>query len=154
MSCEGFRSLVTAYVDGELDLATVPELEKLLADVDLGERLVIDLSPCTFLDSSAVRVLITTIRDAGERGGPHSARPSLPFEASRIWRPGRRFCRALISFLRRARSCLYQRYPFRAAFFPRSKLGHCSNKRTALLSDRSPEPSERIRRNGRGIRLN
>ena len=57
------------HVDGELDLATAPELEKLLAGIDLGERLVIDLSPCTFLDSSAVRVLITTIRDAGERGG-------------------------------------------------------------------------------------
>jgi anti-sigma B factor antagonist len=57
------------HVDGELDLATVPELEKLLADLDLGERLVIDLSPCTFLDSSAIRVLVTTIRDADERGG-------------------------------------------------------------------------------------
>ena len=57
------------HVDGELDLATVPELERLLANVDLGGRLVIDLTPCTFLDSSAVRVLIMTIRDAGERGG-------------------------------------------------------------------------------------
>jgi anti-sigma B factor antagonist len=69
----GFETLseggAVVHVDGELDLATAPELEKLLADVNLGERLVIDLSPCTFLDSSAVRVLITTIRDADERGG-------------------------------------------------------------------------------------
>jgi anti-sigma B factor antagonist len=57
------------HVDGELDLATAPELEKLLAGMDLGERLVIDLSPCTFLDSSAVRVLITTIKDAEKHGG-------------------------------------------------------------------------------------
>ena len=56
-------------VEGELDLATAPELENLLAGVNLGERLVIDLSPCTFLDSSAVRVLIMTIKDADERGG-------------------------------------------------------------------------------------
>jgi hypothetical protein len=63
--------------------------------------------------------------------------PSLPFAASRMWRPplcGRRFCRALISisFLRRARSCLYQRYPFRAAFFPRSKLRYLAIPNSAL----------------------
>jgi anti-anti-sigma factor len=57
------------HVDGELDLATVPELERMLAGLDLGERLVIDLSPCTFLDSSAIRVLINAIKDADERGG-------------------------------------------------------------------------------------
>jgi anti-sigma B factor antagonist len=56
-------------VAGELDLATTPELEAVLENVDLGERLVVDLSPCTFLDSSALRVLIGTITDARERGG-------------------------------------------------------------------------------------
>jgi anti-sigma B factor antagonist len=56
-------------VEGELDLATTPELEKVLGGVDLGERLVVDLSACTFLDSSALRVLIATITEARERGG-------------------------------------------------------------------------------------
>lgn len=63
------EGVAVVRVDGELDLATAPELEKMLEGVDLGERLVIDLSPCTFLDSSAVRVLITTITDADKRGG-------------------------------------------------------------------------------------
>jgi anti-sigma B factor antagonist len=56
-------------VDGELDLATAPDLEELLARVDLGERLVVDLSLCTVLDSSALRILISTITQARERGG-------------------------------------------------------------------------------------
>jgi anti-anti-sigma factor len=56
-------------VEGELDLATVPELEQLLPRVDPSQRLVFDLSGCTFLDSSALRVLISTIRTAGEQGG-------------------------------------------------------------------------------------
>jgi anti-sigma B factor antagonist len=56
-------------VEGELDLATTPELEEMLEGVDLGERLVVDLSACTFLDSSALRVLIGAITEARERGG-------------------------------------------------------------------------------------
>ncbi len=56
-------------VDGELDLANASELEQTLSRANLGERLVIDLSLCTFLDSSALRILIATIKDAGEHGG-------------------------------------------------------------------------------------
>jgi anti-sigma B factor antagonist len=56
-------------VEGELDLATTPELEGVLDGVDLGERLVVDLSACTFLDSSALRVLIAAITEARARGG-------------------------------------------------------------------------------------
>jgi anti-sigma B factor antagonist len=56
-------------VGGELDLATTPELERALADVDSTQPLVIDLTGCSFLDSSAVRVLLTTAKRAETGGG-------------------------------------------------------------------------------------
>jgi anti-anti-sigma factor len=56
-------------VDGELDMATTPEFEEVVEDVDAGSRVVIDLSKCTFLDSSAVRILVTVAREAEETGG-------------------------------------------------------------------------------------
>ena len=51
-------------VEGELDMATAPALEEALADAGFAERLVIDLTACTFLDSSAVRVLVSSARDS------------------------------------------------------------------------------------------
>ncbi len=52
---------VTAAVQGELDLATVPELESslALAPVPPGGRLVLDLRDLVFIDSSAIRLLMT-----------------------------------------------------------------------------------------------
>ena len=50
-------------VEGELDMATAPTLEEALADAGFAERLVIDLTACTFIDSSAVRVLVSSARD-------------------------------------------------------------------------------------------
>jgi anti-sigma B factor antagonist len=49
-------------IGGELDMATSPELEEALASADPGHRVVIDLSECTLLDSSAVRVFVATPR--------------------------------------------------------------------------------------------
>lgn len=54
--------IVVVRVEGELDLATCAPFEDAVGEVDPGQRLVIDLTQCTFLDSSAVRVLVTTIR--------------------------------------------------------------------------------------------
>lgn len=50
-------------VDGDLDLATAPQLETHLAkQIAAGHRhLVVDLTGATFLDSTAMRALITTI---------------------------------------------------------------------------------------------
>ena len=56
-------------VSGELDLATAPEVEKRLSETDLAEPLVIDLTECGFLDSTAVRVILSTATRAGEAGG-------------------------------------------------------------------------------------
>jgi anti-sigma B factor antagonist len=53
---------------GELDLATVGELERVLEATDTSEALVIDLTGCSFLDSSAVRVIIQAADNAGDSG--------------------------------------------------------------------------------------
>lgn len=55
-------------VDGELDMGTTHRLEDAVENAGQGERLVIDLSACTFLDSSAVRVLVSTARAAQAAG--------------------------------------------------------------------------------------
>lgn len=59
-------------VDGELDMATTHRLEDAVEKADQGGRLVIDLTACTFLDSSAVRVLVSTARAAQAAGGSFS----------------------------------------------------------------------------------
>lgn len=59
---------IVAHVRGELDLATTPTLEEALVDLDAGPRLVIDLTECTFLDSSAVRFLTSTARETQAAG--------------------------------------------------------------------------------------
>lgn len=46
-------------VSGEVDMATSSELESALEKTEPGERVVVDLTACTFLDSSAIRALLT-----------------------------------------------------------------------------------------------
>jgi anti-sigma B factor antagonist len=55
-------------IAGELDLATVGELERVLEATDASEPLVIDLTECSFLDSSAVRVIMQAADKAEGEG--------------------------------------------------------------------------------------
>jgi len=63
------EATTVAAVAGELDLATSPELERALEGVSAAARVVIDLRECTFLDSTAIRVLVARARVSGEAGG-------------------------------------------------------------------------------------
>lgn len=56
-------------VRGELDLATAPELEAALVASDAEAGLVVDLSSCTFVDSTSVRVLLELARERASNGG-------------------------------------------------------------------------------------
>jgi anti-anti-sigma factor len=56
-------------VSGELDLATVSDLEQALSAVEPSGPLVLDLTECTFLDSSAVRAILATAARSEEAGG-------------------------------------------------------------------------------------
>ncbi len=51
-------------VDGEVDMASVSELEQAIARAASAPHLVIDLGSCTFLDSAGTRVIAETIRKA------------------------------------------------------------------------------------------
>lgn len=63
------KGVTVAVVAGELDLATVPRLEEALeAPVRRADRLVVDLSECSFVDSSGLRALMTA-RAASESAG-------------------------------------------------------------------------------------
>ena len=53
-------------INGELDLATTPQLEDALSSSRSPGALVIDLTSCTFLDSSAIRILARTARLEGD----------------------------------------------------------------------------------------
>jgi anti-sigma B factor antagonist len=63
------RGGVVVEIAGELDMATAPQLEECLEGAGFAQRLVVDLTECTFLDSSAVRVLVAAARDAEAAGG-------------------------------------------------------------------------------------
>ena len=54
-------------VRGEVDLASSPELENLIGETDPGALLVLDLSACTYLDSSALSVFVRAYKARSER---------------------------------------------------------------------------------------
>ena len=53
-----FQGATVVAVAGELDLHTVPELEQALAEAERSGRVIIDLTEVTFLDSTALGVLL------------------------------------------------------------------------------------------------
>jgi anti-anti-sigma factor len=62
----GDASIVT--IVGEIDMANAPEVRRAIdASRDGAERVVVDLSAVTFLDSSALNALVHSERDLAER---------------------------------------------------------------------------------------
>ena len=73
---DALNEAVVAMVAGEVDLATSPELEKVLQGVLEwgGTALVVDLGGLTFLDCSGISVLVRAARLAKETGGTFTVR--------------------------------------------------------------------------------
>ena len=72
VTCRQQEEYVVMSVQGEIDLYTVPRLQRELAAVLAGGgpvRLVIDLSAVDFCDSTGVNVLLAAHRQAREAGG-------------------------------------------------------------------------------------
>ena len=63
---EGTRTFVA--VEGEVDMASAPQLENALRDVADGD-IVVDLAGVAFLDSSGIATLVRAHRAVGGRGG-------------------------------------------------------------------------------------
>ena len=55
---------VVVRVEGELDMASASVLEDAISRVTSAPHVVIDLSSCTFLDSTGMRVITETMRQA------------------------------------------------------------------------------------------
>jgi anti-anti-sigma factor len=55
---------VVVRVEGELDMASASELEDAISRITPAPHVVIDLSSCTFLDSTGMRVITETMRKA------------------------------------------------------------------------------------------
>ncbi|MBA2642288.1 MAG: STAS domain-containing protein [Actinobacteria bacterium] len=74
---------VVLSAGGELDAYTAPALEQALSDAEIGihGRFLADLSRVTFLDSTALGLLVRTVRDVTKRGG--RARVVLPQTTAR-----------------------------------------------------------------------
>jgi anti-sigma B factor antagonist len=64
-------------LEGELDLGTAPELELRLAEIERQrpQRLIVDLSALSFLDSTGLRLLLQADARAGARGAELVLRP-------------------------------------------------------------------------------
>jgi anti-sigma B factor antagonist len=69
---------VVVRVEGELDLATTETFEDALGTPDPGGTTVIDLTECTFIDSSAVRLFVEAARAAQKTQGTVSLVASDP----------------------------------------------------------------------------
>ncbi len=61
--------LTLLRVRGELDQATSPAVEDALGQAPPGDVVVLDLTECTFIDSSAIRVVLTGATHAESSGG-------------------------------------------------------------------------------------
>ena len=68
---DGAMDLPTLVVEGELDLAVAPWLRDQLDALYVGgaDSIVVDLSTATFLDSTALGVLVSALNRSRERGG-------------------------------------------------------------------------------------
>jgi anti-anti-sigma factor len=64
-------SVLTITLEGELDLAAVPELEDAIAEALTGREplIVLDLADLAFIDSTGLRLLLGLRGAVGERGG-------------------------------------------------------------------------------------
>lgn len=72
-------------VDGDIDLASAPEFEaSLRTALDASpSSIVVDLTALTFIDSSGLRVLVASSKDAQSRGATLALR-NVPRHAQRV----------------------------------------------------------------------
>ena len=78
---ERSSGVVLIIARGELDAFTAPDLSRALGEVAAGERVVFDLHAVSFLDSTALGVVVRTLREIEERGDV--SRIVLPKSAAR-----------------------------------------------------------------------
>ncbi|GAB3827190.1 STAS domain-containing protein [Dactylosporangium cerinum] len=70
-SISTFQGHSVVRADGELDVSTAPQLRQTITSAldDGGEKVIVDLSAVTFMDSTTLGVLIGAHNRVRERGG-------------------------------------------------------------------------------------
>jgi anti-sigma B factor antagonist len=64
------RAVVVLVAEGEFDAYTAPELREALEEARPGDSpLVVELSRVSFMDSTALGLLVRAVKDVRERGG-------------------------------------------------------------------------------------
>jgi anti-anti-sigma factor len=61
--------VLTVSIVGDLDMSTSTKVEEAISSAPSAERVVVDLTRCTFLDSAGVRLLLATHRRLTPAGG-------------------------------------------------------------------------------------
>jgi anti-sigma B factor antagonist len=69
-------TVATIVAGGELDAYGAPDLRKAFAELTEASCVVVDLSAVSFLDSTALGVVVRAVREIAKRG--HEARVVLP----------------------------------------------------------------------------
>ena len=64
VAVEHLDDRVVVHVEGDLDMASADAFENAVAPVMSSPHVVLDLSDCTFLDSTGMRLIATTVRQA------------------------------------------------------------------------------------------
>jgi len=83
------RGVVIAAVTGEIDIATVPQLQERLFELAVnGETLIVDLNRVTFIDSAGLGALVGTARRADTHGGSLHAVCAWPQTRKLLWMTG------------------------------------------------------------------
>jgi anti-anti-sigma factor len=76
---------VRARLDGELDLATVPELKDALRmQLAAGSDVVLDLSTLDFVDSSGLQAILILLSEAESLPGTLRIRTAMPSQVHRL----------------------------------------------------------------------
>jgi anti-anti-sigma factor len=76
---------VRVKVAGELDVAVIERLQQRLDSLArTGEAVVLDLSELTFIDSSGLNVIVTTLRQAQREGWELSIDPNMTGPVLRV----------------------------------------------------------------------
>lgn len=55
---------VVVRVEGELDMASAGTFEEAMNSAPMTQHVILDLSACTFLDSTGMRVIAATVKEA------------------------------------------------------------------------------------------
>jgi anti-sigma B factor antagonist len=68
--CAGADGGAVVVLSGELDCAYEADVTRLLAGLDRGVPITVDVTALTFLDSSGLRCLLRAAKDGAARGSP------------------------------------------------------------------------------------